>query len=98
MKTSVHVSPQVVASVKSLAPAPRGHLTKAITALANDGGDIKRLEGKLEGYSRLRVAGHRVNFREVFRSSARKIDCVFAEKRSIVYDIFVQLAAEELGQ
>ena len=98
MKTSVHVSPQVIAFVKSLAPDPRGKLTKPIKALANDRGDVKRLEGKLEEYSRLRVAGHRVIFREVFRSGTRKIDCVFAEKRSIVYDIFVQLTAEELGK
>jgi mRNA-degrading endonuclease RelE of RelBE toxin-antitoxin system len=98
MKTRVHLSPQVVAFVKSLAPEPRGKLTRAIKALAGDRGDVKRLEGKLEGFSRLRVGGHRVIFREIYRSGTRKIDCVFAEKRSIVYDIFVQLAAEELGQ
>jgi mRNA-degrading endonuclease RelE of RelBE toxin-antitoxin system len=98
MKTSVHVSPQVVAFVKSLAPEPRRKLTQAIKALAGDPGDVKRLEGKLEECSRLRVSGHRVLFREVFRSGARNIDCVFAEKRSIVYDLFVQLTAEELGQ
>ena len=98
MKTRVHVSPQVIACVKSLAPEPRRNLTRAIKALAGDRGDIKRLEGKLEGYSRLRVSGHRVIFREVFRSGARNIDCVFAEKRSIVYDLIVHLTAEELGQ
>jgi mRNA-degrading endonuclease RelE of RelBE toxin-antitoxin system len=98
MKTRVHVSPQVVAFVKSLAPEPRRKLTRAIQALAGGRGDVKSLEGKLEGFSRLRVSGHRVLFREVFRSGARSIDCVFAEKRSIVYELFVQLAAEELGQ
>jgi mRNA-degrading endonuclease RelE of RelBE toxin-antitoxin system len=98
MKTRVHVSPQVTAFVKSLAPEPRGKLTRAIKSLASDHGDVKRLEGKLAGYSRLRVAGHRVIFREVFRRGARNIDCVFAEKRSIVYDLFVQITAEELGQ
>jgi mRNA-degrading endonuclease RelE of RelBE toxin-antitoxin system len=97
MKTSVHVSPQVIAFVKSLAPEPRRRLAQAIKALAGDHGDVKRLEGKLEGYSRLRVAGHRVLFREAYRSGRRRIDCVFAEKRSVVYDIFVQLTAEELG-
>jgi mRNA-degrading endonuclease RelE of RelBE toxin-antitoxin system len=97
MKTSVHVSPQVIAFVKSLAPEPRRKLTRAIKALAGDHGDIKRLEGKLGGYSRLRVSGHRVLFREVFRNG-RIIDCVFAEKRSVVHDLFVQITAEELGQ
>jgi len=98
MKTSVHVSPQVVAFVKSLAPEPRASLARAIKALAVDHGVVERLEGTLAGYSRLRVSGHRVIFREVFRRGARHIDCVFAEKRSIVYDLFVQLTAEELGQ
>ncbi len=98
MKTRVHVSPQVIAFVKSLAPEPRRKLTQAIKALAGDRGEVKPLEGKLAGYSRLRVSGHRVLFREVFRSGARHIDCVFAEKRSIVYDLFIQLTAEELGQ
>jgi mRNA-degrading endonuclease RelE of RelBE toxin-antitoxin system len=98
MKTRVHVSPQVIAFVKSLALEPRGKLTRAIKALAGDRGDVQRLEGKLAGYSRLRVSGHRVLFRESFRSGRRNIDCVFAEKRSIVYDLFVQLTAEELGQ
>ena len=97
MKTSVHLSPQVIAFVKSLAPEPRRKLSQAIKALALDRGDIQRLEGKLAGYSRLRVSGHRVIFREVFRNGRRNIDCVFAEKRSIVYDLFIQLTAEELG-
>ncbi len=98
MKSNVHVSPQVIAFVKSLAPEPRGTLTRAIKALAADRGDIQRLEGKLEGFCRLRVAGHRVIFREVYRKGARHIDCMFAEKRSIVYDLFVQLVAEEIGE
>jgi mRNA-degrading endonuclease RelE of RelBE toxin-antitoxin system len=102
MKTSVHatvhVSPQVIAFVKSLAPEPHGKLTRAIKALAENRGDIKRLEGKLEAFSRMRVTGHRVIFREDFKNGVRIIDCVFAEKRPIVYDLFVQLAAEELGQ
>jgi mRNA-degrading endonuclease RelE of RelBE toxin-antitoxin system len=98
MKTRVNVSPQVTALVKSLAPEPRRKLAQSIKALADDRGDIKRLEGKLAGYSRLRVSGHRVIFREVFKGGARNIDCVFAEKRSIVYDLYIQLIAEELGQ
>lgn len=98
MKTNVRVSPQVTAFVKSLAPEPRRRLTRAIKALAVNHGDVKRLEGRLEGYSRLRISGHRVIFREVYVRGVRHIDCVFAEKRPIVYELFVQLAAEELGQ
>jgi mRNA-degrading endonuclease RelE of RelBE toxin-antitoxin system len=98
MKTKVCVSQQVVDFVKSLAPEPRRKLTRGIKGLANNLGDIRRLEGKLEGYCRLRVAGHRVLFHETYKDDTRIIDCVFAEKRSIVYDLFVQITAEELGQ
>ena len=97
MKTKVDVSPQVVGFVKSLAPDPRRKLTQAIKSLAGDRGEIKRIEGRLEGYSRLRVSGIRVIFREVYRNGERVIDCVFAEKRSIVYDLFIQITAEEIG-
>jgi mRNA-degrading endonuclease RelE of RelBE toxin-antitoxin system len=91
MKTRVNVESQVEAFVKSLAPEPRRRLTQAIKALAKDQGDTKRLEGKLEGYNRLRVAGHRVIFTERSEAGARIIDCIFAEKRSLVYDLFIRL-------
>lgn len=97
MRTRVQVTPQVAQFVKSLAPEPRRTLKLAIKALAQDKGDLKRLEGKLEGYTRLRVAGHRVIFREDFRSGERVIDCVFAEKRAIVYELFIKLRAEEIA-
>ncbi len=83
--------------MKSLAPEPRHRLTVAIKALAHDRGDVQRLEGKLEGYSRLRVAGHRVIFCEQAERGERIIDCVFAEKRSMVYDLFIRLLSESIG-
>ena len=60
-------------------------------------GDIKRLEGKLAGWSRLRVTEHRVLFRETVEAGVRKINCVFAEKRSVVYAMFAELLADELA-
>jgi hypothetical protein len=66
----------------------------AIKALAKNRGDVRRLEGKLEGYSRLRVAGHRMIFNERSEPGERIIDCIFAEKRSLVYDLFVRLLSE----
>jgi len=77
-----------------LAPEPRRRLTIAIKALADNRGDIQRLEGKLDGYCRLRVAGHRVIFNERSEQGDRIIDCVFAEKRSVVYDLFIRLLGE----
>src|SRR5262245_20971605 len=97
MKVRVKVESQVEAFVKSLAPEPRRCLTQAIKALAKDQGDIKRLEGKLEGYCRLRVRGHRVIFNERSERGQRIIDCVFAEKRALVYDLFIRLLSESAG-
>jgi len=97
MKVRVKVESQVEAFVKSLAPEPRRRLTQGIKALAKDQGDIKRLEGKLEGYSRLRVGGHRVIFNERSERGQRIIDCVFAEKRALVHDLFVRLLSESAG-
>ena len=59
MTTRVRVEAQVEAFVKSLAPEPRRALRQAIKALAQDKGDVKRLEGKLSGYHRLRVGHYR---------------------------------------
>jgi len=97
MRTRVKVESQVESFVKSLAPEPRRRLSAAIKALAHNRGDIQRLEGKLQGYSRLRMAGHRVIFCERADRGERIIDCVFAEKRALVYDLFVRLLSESIG-
>ena len=96
MKTRVKVEAQVETFVKSLAPEPRRKLTIAINALAEDKGDLKRLEGKLEGYVRLRVAGYRIIFKERFEKGERIIDCFFAENRSVIYELFIRLLSEGL--
>jgi len=97
MKVSVRVESQVEAFVKSLAPGPRRRLTQGTKALAKNHGDTKQLEGKLESYSRLRVGGHRVIFNERSERGQRIIDCVFAEKRALVYDLFIRLLSESPG-
>ena len=87
MRTRVKVESQVESFVKSLAPEPRCRLTIAIKAVGENRGDLKRLEGKLEGYSRLRVPGHRVIFNERAAKGLRIVDCIFAEKRGVVYEM-----------
>ena len=98
MRTEVRVAPQVEAFVKSLAPEPRQALRKAIKALAKDEGDTKSLEGKLSGWHRLRVRSHRVIFKETAGRGFRVVNCVFANRRSVVYEMFAQLLADELVQ
>ena len=88
MRIKVKVSPQVQAYVQSLAPEPRRALARAIKVLAACCGDRKQLEGDLDGYARLRVAGHRVIFKARSEAGVRVIDCLFAERREVVYKLF----------
>jgi mRNA-degrading endonuclease RelE of RelBE toxin-antitoxin system len=95
MKTKVRVSKQVEAFVKSLAPDPRKRLRLAIKGLADSDGDIKPLEGTLAGCARLRIAGYRVIFKERAERGVRIVDCIHAERRALVYEIFVRLLTEQ---
>jgi mRNA interferase RelE/StbE len=97
MRTEVRVGPQVDQFVKSLAPAPRQALRRAIKGLARGEGDIKALEGKLSGWHRLRVGGYRVLYKETSQGRTRVINCVFGNPRSVVYEMFAQLLADQLG-
>jgi mRNA-degrading endonuclease RelE of RelBE toxin-antitoxin system len=95
VKTKIRVEAQVEAFVKSLAPDPRRRLRLAIRGLANGRGDIKSLEGNLADYCRLSVTGYRVIYKERSARGVRVIDCVFAERRALVYEIFVRLLTEQ---
>lgn len=85
---TIKVSVQVAEFCRSLAPEPRRELRLAIRALGNNHGDVKALEGDLTGYWRLRVGSYRI----IFSRKALTIECIFAERRSIIYEVF----AEEL--
>lgn len=94
MNTQVRVEQRVRDFLLALAPEPRRAIWRAIKKLPD--GDVKLLEGNLSGWSRLRVTSHRVLFKETAESDVRKITCVFAEKRSVVYEMFAELLANEL--
>ena len=95
MKTKIRVEAQVEAFVKSLAPDPRRRLRLAIRGLADGRGDTKSLEGNLADYCRLSVTGYRVIYKERSERGGRVIDCVFAERRALVYEIFARLLTEQ---
>ena len=90
----VELSPQVVDFVQRLAPAPRRMLRRALRELARDRGDIKALEGPLDGYCRLRVHGYRIIFCYARRGL---IQCIFAERRSIISEVFAQALGDTLS-
>jgi len=89
----VRVAPQVVDFVRSLAPDPRRRLRRALRDLEHGKGDITALESPLQDYCRLRVGPYRVI---LTYSNSRTIDCLFAERRGIVYEVFAETMIERL--
>ena len=91
MKTRVELDPQVVSFVWTLAPEPRKRLRQALRRLQVESGDLKQLEGDLEGYVRLRVGSYRVIIRFYTDNAERVARCVFAEQRAVVYELFGEI-------
>ena len=97
MKAKVEVSEQVARFVARQAPEPRQFLRAALRGLENERGNIKGLEGELSGYYRLRVRGYRIVFAYATTAKTRRvIHCIFAERRSVVYEIFEEALKSHL--
>lgn len=92
----VELAQQVLDFLSSLSPAPRRAIREALRKLAQEKGDIHALEGDLEGFYRLRVSRYRIIFFYNPKPRARQIRCVFAERRSIIYEVFAQQLHELL--
>jgi len=84
---------QVVDFVRRLPPEPKRRLKRALKDLAREEGDIRPLEPPLDGYCRLRVGGYRIIFSYVSRAT---IECIFAERRSVVYDLLLERLLDRL--
>lgn len=89
----VKVTGQVLAFQARQHPELRRALKAGILGLASGRGDLKALHDNLEGYSRLAVRGVRVIFR--IRPDGG-IECVFAERRRLVYELFATTLRERL--
>jgi len=98
MKTKVKVAPQAEQFVKALAPEPQTRLSRAIKALSTNSGDTKMLEGPLASYGRIRSGGFRVIYAEQSQGGERVINSLFAERRSVVYEVFEKLLAEQIAE
>ena len=96
MAIRVEVSEQVVAFVAGRAPEPRRVLRAALRGLTKEAGDLRALEGSLKEYHRLRVRGYRIIFAYRVVGRQRAIQCIFAERRDVVYELFQRLLEEQL--
>ena len=92
----VELEQQVVDYIRSLPPEPRRVLRRSLKNLEKERGDIRALEGNLEGFYRLRVLRYRIIFFYQVLSERRAIRCVYAAPRSIVYEVFAQHLRELL--
>jgi mRNA-degrading endonuclease RelE of RelBE toxin-antitoxin system len=90
----VRLSAQVVEFVRAQAPEPRSRLRCALRDLASEAGDIRPLEGPLQEYCRLRVGSYRILFRY---ATSKTIECVFVERRNVVYEVFAETLIERLS-
>jgi mRNA-degrading endonuclease RelE of RelBE toxin-antitoxin system len=96
MEIKVELSEQVVRFVARRAPEPRRMLREALRGLVWERGDIRALEGPLKDYHRLRIGGYRIIFAYRIARKRRSIQCVYAERRSAVYEMFAQLLKKHL--
>jgi mRNA interferase RelE/StbE len=87
----IEMAEQVRGFIRACPPEPRRWLRDALRKLAEEKGDIKALDGELEGYQRLRVRSYRIIFRYDLDKTSRIIRCDFAEHRSVVYEAFLNL-------
>ncbi|MGH9380112.1 MAG: type II toxin-antitoxin system RelE family toxin [Thermoanaerobaculia bacterium] len=90
---NVEISEQVAEFVRRLPPEPRRRIRRALRDLARERGDIKPLEGPLEGYCRLRIGAYRIVFSY---APQQTIQCVFAERRSLVYELLLSFLESHL--
>jgi mRNA interferase RelE/StbE len=88
MKIKVFLGQQVHHFIKSLPPESKRSLRLALKALEKEKGDIKSLRERLDGYYRLRVGGYRIIFAVNIVDNIKRIDCLFAERRKLVYEVF----------
>ena len=86
----ISASNQVADWLTALPPQTKKRVRTALRALARGQGDIKGLQGELEGFSRLRVGGIRILHRQV---SVREIRLEYANTRDVVYEMFRQFLA-----
>ena len=87
----IEAAEQVREFIRACPPEPRRWLRDALRKLAEEKGDIKALDGELEGYHRLRVRSYRIIFRYETGKHGRIIRCDFAEHRGVVYETFLTL-------
>ncbi len=82
----ISASEQVATWLVALPPQTKRRVRLALRSLAKGKGDVKGLQGPLEGFNRLRIGGMRVIFRQI---SGKEILLEYANTRDAV-SVFVR--------
>jgi mRNA-degrading endonuclease RelE of RelBE toxin-antitoxin system len=90
----ISASEQVAAWLIGLPPQTKHRVRLALRGLAKGQGDIKALQGSLEGFNRLRIGGLRIVYRQI---SSREILLEYASTRDVIYELFEQLLDRRRG-
>lgn len=84
----ISASDQVADWLCALPPQTKRRVRTALRVLAKGRGDIKGLQGSLEGFNRLRIGGIRIIFRQI---SGKEILLEYANTRDVIYELFEQI-------
>lgn len=84
----ISASEQVAAWLCGLPPQSKRRVRLALRGLAKGRGDIKGLQGPLEGFNRLRIGGLRIIHRQI---SGNEIRLEYANTRDAVYELYEQI-------
>ena len=87
----ISASDQVADWLCALPPQTKRRVRTALRALSKGKGDIKGLQGSLEGFNRLRIGCIRIIFRQI---SGKEILLEFANTRDVIYELFEQILWE----
>jgi mRNA-degrading endonuclease RelE of RelBE toxin-antitoxin system len=84
----ISASDQVAAWLCGLPPQSKHRVRLALRGLTRGRGDIKGLQGPLDGFNRLRVGGLRIIYRQ---TSGAEIQLEYANTRDLVYELYEQI-------
>jgi mRNA-degrading endonuclease RelE of RelBE toxin-antitoxin system len=93
MKIEVLVEAQPLAFIRHQPPDARKKLRAAIHAVERGDSFPDPLDDELEGFYKLRVENYRLILKHESGDKAPLFKVVFAERRSVVYEIFRQIIA-----
>ncbi len=94
-KIEVIVEAQPLAFIRRQSPDARKRLREAIHAIERGETFPEPLEDELEGFYKMRVENCRLILQQESGGKAALFKVVFAERRSVVYEMFRQIIALE---